>query len=144
MNVKRARGRVVVQGHTDLDRLLLNHSTSATKHLALCLLISLGSIRGYLIWSQDVNPTFVQSEEPLRHNIYIRPPKQLCISQKVLWKLLQPLYGVKNLGDYWGQLFKKQLINDLKLLCLPSDIFVFWTSSGRSQGKICVQVDDKK
>lgn len=126
---ERSKARLVEQGHTDIEKPFIIHSTSTMNHSSLRLILSFASISGYPIWIQHVNQAYVQSDEPLRRPIYILPPKELRTSPEILRELLKLLCRVCISEDYWYETLKKFLTNKLNRFYLPSDKSIFITGS---------------
>jgi hypothetical protein len=66
------------------------------------LLLSLAAIVGFKVWSNDVSQAYIQASVPLLRDVYIRPDC-LDLRQNELVRLIKPLYGLGDSGDYWGQ-----------------------------------------
>jgi hypothetical protein len=63
--------------------------------------MDIASICGITVRSEDVTLAFVQSAGKLMRYECVHPPKELNLSANDVLKLLKPLYGLNDAGDYW-------------------------------------------
>jgi len=74
---------------------------------------------------------------------FIKPTKEFELSENQLLKLMKPLYGLSDSGDYWHTTFTNHLKNDLSMTCGISDLSLFFKIiDGKLQGIIGRYVDD--
>lgn len=98
----------------DPDGTLLNHSS-------LRIILTIEAITGLRIWTQDVDQSYIQSDENFKNPIYLRPSKILQLAESVIWKLINTFHGFCDTGDYLYIPFCKHLMNELKLFMVPTD-----------------------
>ena len=67
------------------------------------------AIFGFRIWSTDVSQAYLQSESNLLRDVYFKPSKEFDLSSGQLLKLLRPLYGLADSGDYWNATFESHI-----------------------------------
>jgi hypothetical protein len=79
---------------------MVHHSTTAKQHCTR-LLIGLAAIFGFQICTHDVQQAYLQSAEDLLLDIYLNPPPVLSLGADSILKLLRPLYGLCDAGNYW-------------------------------------------
>ena len=72
----------------------------------------------------DIKSAFLQGKE-LRHNVYIKPPKESDTDNGVVWKLKHGLYGLKDGARQFYISIKEEL---LKLGCKISEMDPAMTS----------------
>lgn len=99
----------------------LVHNLSVSKQFSARIFVCLASIHGFRFFSTDVTQSYLQSDEKLKRDIYGKLPKELTLDQDLLLKLLLPLYGISESGDYWCRTFILHLEKDLKMSSSFSD-----------------------
>lgn len=137
------KARFVVQGHKDkLKGNLVHHSTNL-KQSSIRLLLCLAAMFNFDIWSQDVSQAYLQSAENLTREIFVNPPDELRLGKDKLLKLLKPLYGLTDSGDYWFSTFTSHVANDLTMRPCISDAALFFKEiHAHLSGLIGTYVDD--
>jgi hypothetical protein len=94
----------VIGGHRDIWKKALVHISNATQQTSIRILMALASILGFDDWSADICQAYLQSATPLLRDVYVRPdPNVIRLGKNELLKLLQPLYGLADAGNYWSQ-----------------------------------------
>lgn len=137
------KARYVVQGHKDIEKHMLVHSSSNLKQSSIRILLSIAALFGFHIWSQDVSQAYLQSAERLMRDIYVKPSKEFRLPKDTLLKLLKPLYGLSDSGDYWYSTFTRHLKDDLHMTPTFSDPALFFkVIHGQVTGLIGSYVDD--
>lgn len=137
------KARFVVQGHTDAEKELLVHNSTTLQKSSIRSLIAIATISGMRLWTQDISQTYLQSARKLMRDIYIRPSKEFKLNSNQLLKLLKPLYGLSESGDYWHETFFKHLHEDFGMTPTAGDLsFFFKIVRGKLQGMIGTHVDD--
>jgi len=103
----RFKARFVAHGNKDSEKHQLVHSTTTVRPSSVRLLIALAAILGFDIWSEDISQAYLQSASELLRDVYMKPNRQLDIPAGHILKLLRPLYGLADSGDYWHATFAK-------------------------------------
>lgn len=70
------------------------------------MLFGIAQIFGFRLFSGDVTQAYLQSAEKLKRDIFIDPPNQFNLSPDELPKLMKPLSGLAECGDYWNKTFR--------------------------------------
>lgn len=94
------KARFVVQGHRDREKAALLHESTNMRQTSIKVLTAISAVFGFHIWSTDVSQAYLQSGMKLLRDVYIRPTKDFHLPPNVLLKLLRPLYGLPDAGDY--------------------------------------------
>lgn len=101
----------VVQRHTDPEKQTGIRSSTTLLRYSFRVLIALATVSGFMIWSQDVSQAYLQSaEDPLR-DVYDRVPDEFKFQFRQLLKILKPLCGPTDSGDYWHNTFSNHHAN---------------------------------
>lgn len=58
--------------------------------------------------------------------VYVRPTKEFQLPSDQLLKLLKPIYGLSDSGDYWHATFSNHLIRDLGMTSTTGDLSLFF------------------
>ena len=137
------KARFVVQGHTDVEKSLLIHNSTTLQKGSIRTLIAIAAISGMRLWTQDISQAYLQSARGLMRDVYVRPTTEFKLKQGQLLKLLKPLYGLSESGDYWHETFFKHLHHDLSMRPTAGDLsFFFKVLHGKLQGVVGTYVDD--
>ena len=138
------KARFIVQGHTDSEKEVLLHPSPTISQRSIRLLVALAAIHGFRLWTQDVTQAYLQSALKLSRDIYLKAPKEFGLASNELLKLLKPLYGLSDSGDYWHETFKLHLRKDLLMKQTDGDLALWFKGVGKAlQGLIGVYVDDQ-
>lgn len=74
---------------------------------------------------------------------FLKPPKELGLSENQLLQLLLPLYGLSDAGDYCGRTIRAHLAKDLGMKHIKGDIWLSTNSSHKKlKGMTGLYVDD--
>jgi hypothetical protein len=113
------KARYVIKGHKDVEKHWLVHNSPSLRQGSIKLLVALAAIFGFRIWSLDVSQAYLQSAETLMRDVYLDPKHDrdvFHLSSEQCLKLLRPLYGLADSGDYWHSTFLKHTKSDLKMM----------------------------
>jgi Reverse transcriptase (RNA-dependent DNA polymerase) len=137
------KARYVFQGFRDKKKTSLVHDASTSKQQSTKLLIGLAAIFGYMIFSTDVTQAYLQSAEPLLRDVYIKPSDEFELNANQVLKLLRPLYGLADSGDYWGSTQLNHLKEKLGMKQMVGDPAMFFKMlDSKLQGMCATYVDD--
>jgi len=137
------KARFVAHGNRDSEKYQLVHNITTTRPSSVRLLVAIASIMGFDIWSEDISQAYLQSASVLLRDVYMKPNRHLSIPAGHLLKILRPLYGLADSGDYWHATFAKHLKNTLGMSNVASDMSLFFRKArGRLTGLTASYVDD--
>lgn len=105
------KARFVVQGHRDREKAALVHESTNMRQPSIKVLTAIAAIFGFHLWSTDLSQAYLQSGMKLLQDVYIT--KEFRLSPQILLKLLRPLYGLPDAGDYCHATFKRHMKLDL-------------------------------
>lgn len=121
----RYKARFVVGGHRDKGRHSVVHNSVTLKQSSMRVLIALATILGFDVWTMDVKQAYLQSAVALQRDVFIRPD-QIELKPGELLKLVQPVYGLSDSGDYWCETFAKFHTNNLRMQQSTGDFALFF------------------
>jgi hypothetical protein len=107
------------------------------------VLIALAAIMGFTIWLEDVTQAFVQSLRELLRDVFVETSKELELDSDLVLKLLDPLYGLSDAGDYWARTLLDHHRMDLHMTPTVSDGSLFFLRVAENLiGMSATYVDD--
>lgn len=113
--------------------------------LSLALIVS----NGFDIWSRDIFQAFLQSDEPLRRTVYVRPPKGEIVLQRIgappgtILRAIKAQYGLGDSPGYWWPTFQDWHTEDLDMQSSVLDPCLFYKVVGSMlEGILVTQGDD--
>lgn len=65
------KARYVAQGHMDKEKEFLVHNTTILRQRSIRIIVSFAAVKGYRIFSHDVQQAYLQSDEELTRKIFI-------------------------------------------------------------------------
>lgn len=94
-------GRFVVRGFSDPLKGVKVHNTVNATQESLRLVLAMGALMGFDVWSLDVRQAFLQSavDDKTMRQVYLEGPPATGTWQV---GLLKPLYGSTDSGDLWN------------------------------------------
>ena len=95
---------------------------------------------GFNLRSMDIKAAFLQANE-LDRDVYIEPPSDVK-KEGVLWKLVKPLYGLKDASrKFWLRM--KKIFEDEGLKTVKGDEAFYYKFDGKKlEGMVLTHVDD--
>lgn len=137
------KARFVVQGYRDKMNKSLVHDNSNVRPSSVRMLVGLASIFGFQLFSTDVTQAYLQSVDKLMRDVYVKPTKEFELAPNQILKLLKPLYGLAESGEYWGKTISEHLRKELGMETLVGDEAVFMKLMRDTLEGMCVTyVDD--
>ena len=137
------KARYVVQGHADKLKSSLVHDNPTARQFSVKILIGLAAIFGFRLFSTDVTQAYLQSAEKLMRDVYIKPSAEFELSPDLLLKLLKPLYGLADSGDYWGRTLRDHILKDMGMSATTTDGAFFYKQIANQLAGLCAtHVDD--
>ena len=137
------KARYVVQGYADKLKSSLVHDNPTARQFSVKILVGLAAVYGFRLFSTDVTQAYLQSTEKLMRDVYIKPSPEFKLSPNQLLKLLKPLYGLADSGDYWGRTLRKHLLNDIGMSASTTDGALFFKKIANQLAGLCAtHVDD--
>jgi Reverse transcriptase (RNA-dependent DNA polymerase) len=125
------KARYVGQGHRDKEKTSMVHHNTTARQQSTRLLVGLAAIFGFRIYTHDVQQAYLQSAENLLRDVYLKPPAVLNLGSDTILKLLRPLYGLCDAGDYWARTILDHLTKDLNLVQTVGDSGLFFQTMNR-------------
>ena len=133
----------MVQGHPDREKDSLVHDSNNMKQSSIRLVTALAAILGFRIGGHDVSQAYLQSASKLIRDVFIKPKKEFELPPNGLLKLLKPLYGLPDAGDYWPVTFAQHIRDDLEMQRSVGDLALFFKNvQGRLSGIAGTYADD--
>ena len=144
---EKAKARYVAQGHRDKEKPYIVHNITTLRQSSVKIVVSTSAVMNFRIFSHDVTQAYLQSDEGLSREIYLRPRKEdlkfFGIHDGQLLQLIRAFYGVTDAGDYWGVTFDKHVKQDLEMEPTEVDPSLYIKkSNGQLSGLLGSYVDD--
>ena len=127
---EKPRARYVVQEHKDAEKALLVHNLPTMQQRSIRVSVSLAAVKGFMIFSDDVSQAYLQSDEQLNREVYMKP-KQVdmpffSITKDKLLKVLRPRYGICDSVDYWLSFIHRYIRKKLGFLSFRGAPLYTW------------------
>ena len=126
---EKAKSRFVAQGFGDKEKPFIVHNLSTLRQSSTKLIVSTSAVLGWRLFSHDVNQAYLQSRDAMTRDLYVRvrpkDAKYFKLQDGELLKLLKPLYGVADSGDYWDATFATHVKEDLGMSPMTGDPTLF-------------------
>ena len=89
-----------------------------SQRLILCI-TAMTQNNGTHLYLRDISQAYVQSATKLNRDFYIRVPLELStalgVSQGTILKVVRPLYGIPEAGNYWFKTYHNHHIKELNI-----------------------------
>lgn len=135
--------RFFVQGFRDKFKTFVVHDNSNAQPHSITILTGTAAIFGFRIFSTHVTEAYLQSNDDLVRDVYIKPAAELGISSVKMLKLLKPLYDLADSEYYCGKTLKNHLQENLNTVPSKGDeAFYFKSENSLLDGISAVYFDD--
>jgi Reverse transcriptase (RNA-dependent DNA polymerase) len=94
------------------------------------LVLALASICGFEVWTLDISQAFLQAAHENMRDIFLQPPIEMKLSSDEFLKLMKPLYGFCDSGDWWYHTLRHHHVQDLQMEPLDADTSLYFRSIG--------------
>ena len=142
-NQEVSKARFVVQGYRDKMKTSVVHDTATARQHSTQVLVGLAALFGFRLFSTDVTQAYLQSAEQLMRDLYVIPSEEFELGPDQVLKLLNPLYGLADSGDYRGKTLKAHLQTELGMDSAVNDAALFFKTAGEELLGLCATyVDD--
>ena len=144
---EKPKARFVGQGYNDRMKEFAVHNCPTLRQSSTRFLLSIAAVSNYRISMVDFVQAYLQASEKLDRNIYLRVLKEdrelFGITEGQFLKLLKPLYGICDSGDYWAATFTHYVTEVLKMTPLDGDPSMYQHKiDGETEGLLGAYVDD--
>jgi hypothetical protein len=119
------KARFVVGGHRDRLKDDLVHIASTVRHSHVRMIFALAAILGFDVWTSDVRQAYLQAATPLLRDGYIKTDV-ISLAQDEVLRLLKPLYGLSDSGDYWSKTLSDFHAQQLRLEQATGDFALYF------------------
>lgn len=103
---EKVKARLVVQGHTDREKYNVVRDTTTLHQVYIRIVAALAAMHHYKIWAHDITQAYLQSDSPLRRDVFLRPPREMKIPKSQVLRLIKPSTDcrtVETIGDERAQ-----------------------------------------
>lgn len=120
----------------------LVQEVSKAKHHSVRMLIGFAAIFGFRLYNTDVIQAYLQSADKLMRDVFINAPKEFELNKNQIMKLLKPLYGLSDSGDYWDKTMSDHLRNELGMNIATGGDGLFFKALDKDLKGICATYVD--
>jgi hypothetical protein len=138
--IAKHKARVVAKGYTQIEGLDYDETFApVVKFTTIRVLLAISAHLDLEIHQVDIKTAFLNGE--LKEEIYLKPPPGTDIHKSLVWRLLKPLYGLKQAGRQWYQKVHAKF-TAIGFTRLEADHSVFRKGKGDQLILVAVYVDD--
>jgi len=141
-----AKAHYVAQGCGDRDKPFIVHNLSMLRQSSTKVILSTSAVFGWRLFSHDINQVYLQIKDAMARDLYVkvrpRDAKSFGLHENELLRMLKPLYGVPEPGDYWEFIFVLHVKEDLVMDPRTGDPALFLKKDAGDPGGIGAYVDD--
>lgn len=123
--VEMAQVTYVAHGFGDRGKAHMAHDATSLRASSIRVILFVAAILGFRLFSHDVAQAYLQIKYRMTQAVYITPKPcdrpLFGLSDREVLKLVMPLYGICNAGDYWGITVSEHNVIDLGMLHIPGD-----------------------
>eukprot|EP00170_Pyropia_yezoensis_P001216 contig_5399_g1220 len=144
---EKGKSRYVVQGNRDKAKPFVVRKLSTLRQRSTKIIVSTSAVLGFRILSHDFNQSYLQSMDKLSQPVYLNPRQEdhaiLGAADDEVLRVLKPLYGLCDAGDYWSATMTAHVKADLCMSPLTGDPALYYTDGdGHADGLLGSHVDD--
>ena len=100
--IEKHKARVVAKGFTQVEGLNYDKTFApVVKFTSIHILLTIAAYNDLKIHQVNIKTAFLNGE--LKEEIYLRLPPRANVNKALVWRLLKPLYGLKQAGRQWYQ-----------------------------------------
>ncbi|KAI1002946.1 hypothetical protein K3495_g5254 [Podosphaera aphanis] len=139
--------RLVVQAYNDHGKDFVLTQSPTIQRVSQRLIVCMAScIPDTNLYLRDTSQAYVQSTTKLNRNYYIRSPPELKAElgpeEKVLLKVVKPLYGVPEAGNHWFRTYHNHHTKELFMNQSTFDSCLLRCYKAGLLGIFGIQIDD--
>lgn len=129
------KARMVMQGCLDRDSSTVVSDSGGLSSLAVRLVVIISLAKDWNLWTRDVKQAYLQGGK-LSRDIYARLPKELRTQMRgYAFKIIAPIYGVKESGSYWASKYLAMHHSQLKMKSCEIDKFLLYRLKDSEQNE---------
>ncbi|KAI1001416.1 hypothetical protein K3495_g6784 [Podosphaera aphanis] len=141
------KSRLVVQAYNDHGKDFVLTQSPTIQRVSQRLIVCMAScIPDTNLYLRDISQAYVQSTTKLNRDFYIRPPPELKaelgLEEKVLLKVVKPLYGVPEAGNHWFRTYHNHHTKELFMTQSTFDSCLLRCHKAGLLGILGLQIDD--
>lgn len=143
-DMMRKKSRLVAQNYGDEDAAGIATKAPTVQRYSQRVLLSLASsLPACKVFSRDVTQAYIQATKPLERPVYIKPPKEMGLSEDMVLLVVKPLYGIPESGLHWYMTYLEYHMDKLDMKRTTADPCVLVKRrNGKLSGLVALQVDD--
>lgn len=129
-----AKVRYVAQGFADFLKSMLAHDVTSLRPTSIRLILCIAAVLLLRLFLHDVMQAYLQAKDKLTRAVYLNPKPEdrhlFGLLTDYLLKLVKPLYGLCDSGDYWNITIDDHLKHDLCMTKAVSDVSLYFKFKG--------------
>lgn len=121
------KAQFVVREHEDSEKNMIVQNSTNLKQQNIRAIISLETIYGFRLWTQDISKADLRRRILLTRDVYVKPRVGSKPKEGTLLNIIKKLYGLTDSGEYWHSTMAKHLEKDLLTKSSMGDLACFAT-----------------
>ena len=90
----------------------------------------------YDLYLRDISQAYIQSTTHLNREFLVRPPVELGLHSDAILKIIKPLYGVPEAGNYWFSTYHSNHCEKLSMTQSTYNPYLLYTKNSSSGFRI--------